>query len=109
MLKCQRYNIDKVLNLNFCPPPKNPPCIPPAPSCTAKCEFWRKEISRGFANPFPQNCFAKPSPHCIRASVLFLWEKLRASHRGASAQRMHDISSLITFWILLEIHSNFVQ
>src|SRR3989338_6353668 len=31
---------------------------------------------------------------CIRASVLFLLEKLCASHRGASAQRMHDISSL---------------
>ncbi len=63
------------------------------PPCTAKSESGEKEISLGFANPFPQNCFAKPSPHCIRASVLFLWEKLCALHRGASAQRMHDISS----------------
>ncbi len=30
---------------------------------------------------------------CIRASVLFLLEKLCASHRGAPAQRMRDISS----------------
>src|SRR3990167_4115268 len=109
MLKCQRYNIDKVLNLHFCYPPKNPPCIPPAPSCTAKCEFWRKGISRGFANPFPQNCFAKPSPHLYSCFRPFPLEKLCALHRGASAQRMHDISSLITFWILLEKHSNFVQ
>ncbi|MFZ4500309.1 MAG: hypothetical protein ACOYMZ_02285, partial [Minisyncoccia bacterium] len=31
--------------------------------------IWQKEISLGFANPFPQNCFAKPSPHlysCFR-------------------------------------------
>ena len=35
----------------------------------------RAENSRGFANPFPRkDSFAKPSPHCIRISVLSLWE-----------------------------------
>jgi len=49
------------------------------------------KVAEVLRKPYPQkNASAKPSPYCIRASVLFLLEKLCASHRGASAQRMHD-------------------
>jgi hypothetical protein len=49
------------------------------------------KLAEVLRKPYPQKiASAKPSPHCIRASVLFLLEKLCASHRGASAQRMHD-------------------
>jgi hypothetical protein len=33
----------------------------------------------------PENCFAKPSPHCISHIRPFPLEKLCASHRGAQA------------------------
>src|SRR3989344_2726087 len=82
------------LSFEFLPfPPnqkKNLPCIPPAPSCTAETKFWQKGISRGFANPFPQNCFRKTESALYSCFRPFPLEKLCASHRGASAQRMHD-------------------
>ncbi|MBP6856777.1 MAG: hypothetical protein KBC49_03975, partial [Candidatus Pacebacteria bacterium] len=68
------------------PAPKNPPCIPPAPSCTAENESGEKEISLGFANPFPQNCFAKPSPHLYSRFRPFPFGKaLCFAQRRASA------------------------
>ena len=39
----------------------------PHPPARRNANSGEKKISLGFANPFPQNCFAKPSPHCIRA------------------------------------------
>jgi hypothetical protein len=53
-----------------------PPQTPPARGNPKRipAEF-QKISSRGFAKSFPQkDAFAKPSPHCIRISVLSLWE-----------------------------------
>jgi hypothetical protein len=53
-----------------------PPQTPPARGNPKRIPAEFKKISsRGFAKSFPQkDAFAKPSPHCIRISVLSLWE-----------------------------------
>jgi hypothetical protein len=68
--------------------------------------IWQKEMSRGFANPFPQNCFAKPSPH--------LYSRFRPFPFGKAlcfAQRRFSATDaqLVLSRISLEKSSDFVQ
>ena len=60
------------------PPKKNPPCIPPAPSCTAETKSGKKGISRGFVNPSSRKV---ASQNFVRISFRHLPETLRAEHQ----------------------------
>ena len=65
-----------------------------------------KKISRGFANPFPQNCFAKPSPHLYSRFRPFPFGKaLCFAQRRLSATD----ARLVLVRIVLEKSSDFVQ
>ena len=91
-------------------PPRAFPPNPPPRGTQNEFPSNFKISSRGFAKSFPQKIvFAKPSPHCIRISVLSLWQKLFASHRGALAHGC-AISHLFgkKFAQMIQLHQNFV-
>ncbi len=63
-----------------------------------------KKINRGFANPFPQNCFAKPSP-LSEFRIRILLEKTNFKFGLASLSQNRGRSSPVrTFLISLLYH-----
>ena len=68
---------------------KNPPRIPPAPSCGAEARAQKtfQKISLGFANPPPAKLLRKTESAVYLAfSRTSALQKLCASHRGAQAR-----------------------